>query len=214
MVILQQSGRLILAGLLLLLMAGMSFAQDTQVTPSLPSDPLKTAERQNARRQTLDEEQVATERLRQEVRALTADMSAKLQALQVGQLTETLVEQAKIDTRSIQLKLEDLQTSIVSTERQIKTLEQAVRELEAKEQLLKNPAKDAAEGASRVEQLELTRQALKQQRTDLELEKQNLANLRDRLELVTQRLTLAQQWQARVEEVYRLQQAQGRREPA
>jgi potassium efflux system protein len=196
--------------LVLLLTAGVAFAQ---VETSLaPSDAFKTAEQQNLRRQTLAEDRAAIARLRQEVSTLSADLPVKLQALQMGQVTETVVEQARLDTRSLQLQQEDLQTSIVNAKRQIEALEKSLQELEAREQLLKNPAKEEAEGAQRLEQLEQTRQALAQQRVELELEKDNLANLQERLELATQRLSLAQQWQSRVEEIYRRQEEQSRQE--
>jgi potassium efflux system protein len=207
-----QRGGFICALLLSIFMAGVTCAQDTQVKPSLPLDPLKAAEQQQVQRQQLEDDRAAVERLRQEVNTLSTEMPAKLQTLQIGQVTETMVEQARLDTKGLQVSQDGVQAAIANSERQIKDLGQTIRELEAQEQLLKNPAKDATEGSRRVEQLAQTQLALTQQRTNLELVKQDLANLREHLELLAQRLSLAQQWQSRVEEVYRLQQEQSRQE--
>jgi potassium efflux system protein len=197
--------------LTLFLTAGVALAQNPP--PPAAPDTSKAAEQQSQRSQTLAEDRAAIERLRQEVSTLSADMPGKLQALQGSQVDETMVEQAKLETRSLRLQQEDLQTSIANAERQIEVLQQSLRELEAREQLLKNPAKEEAEGAERLKELEQTRQTLAQQRSDLELEKENLAKLQERLELTTQRLSLAQQWQSRVEELF-LQQAEQSRQEA
>jgi len=208
-----QRGGLVLALLFGLLLAGVVRAQDTQTAASLPLDPLKVEERQQNRRQILAEEQAGTERLRQELQTWSAELPAKLQALQVGQITDTMLEKARLDTNVMQLRRDDLQAGIGNTERQVQALEQTLKELEAREQLLQNPAKNNnVEGADREAQLGQTRQTLAQARTDLALEKQSLANFQDRLALVTQSLSLAQQWQSRIEEVFRLQQEQTRRE--
>ncbi|MFO1433767.1 MAG: mechanosensitive ion channel [Candidatus Competibacteraceae bacterium] len=207
-------GSLMLALLLGLLPAGAVPAQETQSIAPLPLDPAKTAERQQAHRRTLAEEQAETERWRQELQTWSAELPAKLQALQVGQVTDTVLEKSRLDTNVMQLQRDDLQASIDSTQRQIQTKGQTLKELEAQEQLLLNPANknNNIEGANRAAQLEQTRQILAQVRTELELAKQSLTNFQDRLALVNQSLSLAQQWQSRVEEVFRLQQEQNRLE--
>jgi potassium efflux system protein len=214
MIVSLQRGGLVLALLLGLLAAGTVPAQETQAIAPLPLDPAKTAERQQAHRRTLAEEKAETDRQRQELQTWGAELPAKLQALQVGQVTDTILEKARLDTNVMQLRRDDLQAGISSTERQIQTQAQTLKELEAREQLLQNPANknNNVEGALREAQLEQTRQALAQVRTELELANQSLANFQDRLALVAQSLSLAQQWQSRVEEVFRLQQEQTRLE--
>ncbi|NJN47462.1 MAG: hypothetical protein HC808_14410 [Candidatus Competibacteraceae bacterium] len=120
--------------LLVLLLAISANAQDT-VVASL--DPFKAAEQQNARRQALEEEKATIERLQEELRAQTEEQPAKLDALQTEQLTEALVEQAQLDSSAIRLRQADLQADITNSERRSKELEQGIRELEAREQLLK-----------------------------------------------------------------------------
>lgn len=207
-------GGLMLALLLGLLAAGAVPAQETQAIAPLPPDPAKTAERQQAHRRTLAEEQAETERRRQELQTWSAELPAKLQTLQVGQVTDTVLEKSRLDTNVMQLQRDDLQAGIDNTQRQIKAQEQSLKELEAQEQLLQNPANknNNLEGANRAAQLEQTRQTLAQVRTELELAKQTLATFQERLTLIDRSLSLAQQWQSRVEEVFRLQQEQNRLE--
>lgn len=198
--------------LVLLLGSLLALAVVGQETLVAPLDPLKAAEQQNARRQTLQAEAESIEKLRQEVRLLSTEQPARLESLQTEQLTEAAVEQARLDVNSIRLLQADLQANITSSERRIKELEQILRDLEANEQLLRNPAKDTTEGANRTEQLKLTQRALAQNRVDLEQERQQLQNLRDRLELTVQRLPLAEQWQTEMEKRYRQQEEQNRQE--
>lgn len=199
--------RIVLA---LMLMADPVLAQDAPLIA--PLDPLKAAEQQNLHKQALAKDREAIDRLRQEIDALKAGMPERLRAQQSEQINGTVVEQAGLDTRSLQLKQEDLKTSIANAERQIKTLEKALADLEAQEQLLENPAKGAGDSSLRNDQLERTRQALTQQRTDLELEQENLTNLVEHQKLNDQRLALARQWQSHIEELYRFQQQQNRQE--
>jgi potassium efflux system protein len=184
-------------------------AQETLVNPI---DPLKAAEQHNARRRALAEEAAAIERLRQEVRFLRTEQAARLESLPAEQLTEAAVEQARLDVNAMRLLQADLQAGVVGSERRIKDLEQVIRTLEGREQLLQNPAKNETEGANRAEQLRLTQQALAQTRVDLELERQQSDILRDRLELMALRLPLAEQWQAELDKRYRLQEELNRQE--
>ena len=195
--------------ILLGLMVGEVFAQEDPISPL---DPFKAAEQLEARRQTLEEDKVAIERTRQEVHTLATEIPQLLEDLEADQLTETMVEQARVDVESARLRQENLQVEIANVERRIQELEQSIRALEAREQLLKNPAKDDTEIANRPEQLERTSQTLAQRKAWLELEKQHLDNLRNRLELATQRLSLVEQKLSRLEELYLLQLDQSRRE--
>lgn len=183
-----------------------------QDTPPPLQDPIKTVEQQTARRQILEEERANIERVRQELRALSEEIPRRLNKLELGGVTEVMLEQARVDVSSAKLRLEDLQVDLANTERRIKELEQSIRDLEAREQLLRNPAKGEVDSALRAEQLERTIQRLAQQRTELELERLHRENLRNRIELASTRLNLLSQWLAGVEEVYRLQQEQVRRE--
>ncbi|MCB1795439.1 MAG: mechanosensitive ion channel [Candidatus Competibacteraceae bacterium] len=200
--------------LLLLVCAGSGpgWAQDSLTLSTLPTDPLKAIERQDATRQTLAEQRLSIEQLRQEITQITADQPAKLQALSGETVSAAMVEQARIDSDAIRLKQEELQTNIENAKRQIKALQQAIPALEAQEQLLKNPAKDSLEIGDRSEQLAQLRMALEQRRTDLQLEQDNLKNLEEWLTLVEQRRTLAGQWRARLEAIHLQQQAQGRQD--
>lgn len=183
-----------------------------QDLPPAPLEPVKTAEQLAARRQALEEEKANIERIRQELRALSEEMPRRIAELEVGDVTEVMLEQARVDVSSAKLRLEDLQVDLANAERRIKELEQSIRDLEAREQLLRNPAKEEVDSALRTEQLQRTTQALAQQRTELEMERLHRENLRKRIELASTRLNLFSQWLNRVEEVYRLQQEQLRRE--
>ena len=202
--------------LLLLLLScagsGPGWAQDSLTLSALPTDPLKAIERQDATRQTLAEQRLSIEQLRQEITQITAEQPAKLQALSSETISAAMVEQARIDSDAIRLKQEELQTNIENAKRQIKALQQTIPALEAQEQLLKNPAKDSLEIGDRSEQLAQLRMALEQRRTDLQLEQDNLKSLEEWLTLVEQRRTLAGQWRARLEAIHLQQQAQGRQD--
>lgn len=190
-----------------LLHMGMVLAQTTPVTPL---DPFQAAEQQTMRLHTIQQDRSEIIRLRQELRSQESTMPAKIAALQVGQLSQSTVEQARLDTDIAKLRQQSLQVNIANTERRITELQQSIRDLEAQEQLLQNPAKESEAGSRQPEQLTLTRQILSQQRAELALEKQNLSNLRGYLEIADLRQSLAEKWLARVEEVYRLQQEQTR----
>lgn len=196
---------------LFLLLVEMSAAVAEQ-TPVTALDPLKAAEQQNAKRQTLEQESAELQQTRRELDALSKEMPTLLDKLQVGQITEAMVQQARLDLETIRLHQADLQAEIADTERRIKDLTQSLKDLEAREQLLKNPAKDAIDSAERAQQLERIARAQSQQRVDLELESQHLANLRSLAELATLRQALKEQWRARVEELYGQKQELNRRE--
>ncbi len=200
--------------LLLLLLtcagSGRGWAQDSLTLSTLPTDPLKVAERQNATRQTLAQHRLAIERLREEIARINAEQPAKMQVLSGETVSTALVEQARLDSDVIRLKQEELQTSIDDAKRQIKGLQQAIPALEAQEQLLKNSAKEGPEIGNRAEQLAQLGVALEQRRTDLQLQQDRLKSLEEWLALLEQRQTLATQWRARLEEIHLQQQAQGR----
>jgi potassium efflux system protein len=196
---------LLIIVLYMVYMGGMAIAQTTG-----PLDPFQAAEQQTMRLQAIQQDSAEITRLRQELRALETDMPGKMAALQVGQLSQSMVEQARLDADIAKLRQQSLQVNIANTERRIPELQQSIRDLEAQEQLLQNPAKGFEAGSRQAEQLALTRQNLAQQRGELTLEKQNLSNLRSYLEIADLRQSLTEKWLARVEEVYRLQQAQTR----
>ncbi len=193
--------------LLTVLCMGAALAQTTPVTPL---DPFQAAEQQTMRLQAIQQDRAEITRLRQELRSLETAMPAKMAALQVGQLSQSMVEQARLDADIAKLRQQSLQVNIANTERHITELQQSIRDLEAQEQLLQNPAKETEAGSRQAEQLDLTRQTLAQQRGELTLEKQTLSNLRSYLEIADLRQSLTEKWLARVEEVYRLQQEQSR----
>lgn len=191
----------------LLFFQTVAYAQNTHLP--LP-DPEQAAEQLAAHRQALEEEQRALERARQQLSAQIVDLPRKLSELQVGQVSELLLEQARLDVEAARLRQEYLQLEIANAEQRIEELKQSIRLLEAREQLLKNPAKASPNGMGATE-LQGIKQALAKQRDQLQLEKANRNILRQVLELAKQRLPLTEQWRAKVEEIYRLQQEQDRR---
>jgi chromosome segregation ATPase len=150
---------------LLIWMTGGAYAQD----PVTPPDLTKVTGQQANRRQTLEANRVAIERMREELLAQSTEISRRLASLQVGDVTEAIVEQAQVDTEAARLRQQELQAEIAGTERRIKELEQSIRDLEAREQLLRNPARAEEDVATRAEQLERTRQALAELRSELML---------------------------------------------
>jgi hypothetical protein len=146
------------------------------------------ADYQVLRRQTLEKSETAIKSARQELQALQTTLQERLKNLQIGQITETMVEQARVDTRSAQLQQEELQAEIANTQSSIEDLRQSIKALETQEQLLQNPGKDAAEEALRQKKLQDIRQNLSKQRDALKVEEQLLVAMQNWLELTAQRL--------------------------
>ncbi|MCB1821102.1 MAG: mechanosensitive ion channel [Candidatus Competibacteraceae bacterium] len=199
--------------ILLLNLLGLLSAWPTHADPALPADPVKVTEEQSARRQTLLQDRQIIENTRLDLESRIADLPRQLEALQPDEINESIVEQTQVDVKSARLRLESIMGDLDNADRRIKELRKDISELEAREQLLKNPAKDIVEGvADRAAQLERTQQLLSQQRTELDLETLNLTNLQKQVEVAKLRLNIAQQWQERVEQVFLLRQEQSRQD--
>lgn len=174
--------------------------------------PAITAVQLETRRAAIAEEEAAIERVREELRALGADLQRLTEAAPDGGLSEDMVKQAEVDREAARLRRDDLAAEITATDNRILELERLIRELESREQLLRNPAKDQAEGANRVQQLQAVQETLALRRDELALERRHLANVRTRLLLADQRLDLLGQRQDRLRTLYQQQQEQSRRE--
>ncbi|QQS54001.1 MAG: mechanosensitive ion channel [Candidatus Competibacteraceae bacterium] len=205
-----RAGNFTLILLLSIMLATVVRAQPTApVTP--PVDPAKIAEQQAARRQSLEHDRQSIERTRQDLQARLADLPRQMETPRPEQIDEAMLEQTRVDAESARLRQESALSELNNSRRRIEDLQKGIGELEAREQLLKNPAKEATEGAAdRAEQLRRTSQALTQQRADLELENLNLANLRDQFEIAKLRLKLAEQWREWIEQRFQQRQEQGR----
>ncbi|MFO7640085.1 MAG: hypothetical protein R6X17_02110, partial [Candidatus Competibacteraceae bacterium] len=177
-----------------------------------PLDPLQATEQQHARQQTLDELRVELERQQQQLIEAKDELPSKIQALQVGQVTESLREQTQADDQTLRLREEDILAGIADSQRQVRVLSQDIQRMEAQEQLLRNPVGTDLDSGERSERLELTQLALSQKRADLALDQQQLKLRQDWLEVTQQERDLAEQWRNRVEEIFFLQQEQSRRE--
>lgn len=176
-----------------------------------PVDPAKVTEQQTTRRQALEQEQEIIASSRQELQAQLATLPRQLESLQPEQINEALVEQAGVDAQSARLRQESALTERDNAERRINELRKAIVDLEAREQLLRNPATDSADSvADRAGQLQQTQQRLAQQRIDLELENLHLTNLHNQIDAARLRLNLATQWQEQIERAYRQIQERAR----
>ncbi len=200
---------------LVLLLALVVLAADAWAQPAVPAvapaDPAKVVEQQAARRQALAHDREVLDQTRQDLQARLADLPRQMEALRPEQINEAMLEQTRVDVESARLRQESALSELNNSKRRIEDLQKGIGELEAREQLLKNPAKDAAEGAAdRAEQLRQTSQALAQQRTDLELETLNLVNLGDQLDIAKLRSKLAEQSRERIERTFQQRQEQDR----
>ena len=202
-----------LALLIVLWMPGWMLAAQPDASVVASTDPAKVSEQQAARRQALDKDRETIERSRLDLQAQIADLPGQMESLRPEQINEALFEQTALDVKSAWLHQETAATELNNAERRIQELQKAIADLEAREQLLKNPAKDGVDGAAdRAAELQKTSQMLGQQRTELELESLNLANLRAQSATAKLRLTLVTQWQERVERMYRQRQEQSRQD--
>ena len=182
-----------------------------QEAPIAPLDPLRAAEQMEAHRQAIAKETASITRIRDELRDLSVSIPEALDKLQVGEVSQSMVEQARVDAEGARLRVEDLQSDTTNTQRRIKDLNDSIRSLEASEQLLKNPAKDQKSGVDRDLQLARVSRALEQQRSELELEKKHLENLGVLNELAKQQIALYEKQIARLGEIYNQQQRESRR---
>ncbi|MEZ5584506.1 MAG: hypothetical protein R3F37_18640 [Candidatus Competibacteraceae bacterium] len=156
------------------------------------------------------QEQATIAEERQQLLAREAELTGQLQALQSRSVDQPMVDEAQADVDTARLRQDDLQAEISSAERRIGKFKEQIKALEAREQLLQNPARqDELSSEARSEQLRLTRQTLADQRMGLEQEVMHLQNLRQKLELAAQRLALLQQWLAGVADEYNRQLALG-----
>lgn len=198
---------------IVLWMPGLTLAAQSDASVVAPADPAKVVEQQAARRQALDKDRDTIERSRQDLQAQIVNLPEQMESLRPEQINEALVEQTTLDVKSALLHQQTAATELANAERRIQELQKAIADLEAREQLLKNPAKDAVDGTmDRAAQLQQVSQMLAQQRTELELESLNLANLRAQSATAKLRLTLVTQWQERVERMYRQRQEQSRQD--
>ena len=196
-----------------LLLCGLLIPQvHGQEPPVAPLDPLKAAEQLNARRQALEKEKTATEQLRKQISVMQQEWPARLEALPTEKLTEAMVEKARIEVQGAQLAQQDLTVRIDAVPRRIKELEGDIAARQKREQLLMIPPKDETDSKDRTAQLDLIRRDIEQKQAELELEKQNLDNLRAQVEPFSQLTALREQWLSRLEELYRFQEDQARRE--
>jgi potassium efflux system protein len=191
----------------------LAFAAQPETPVVAPADPAKAVEQQTARRQALEQDRDTIERSRRDLQTQIADLPWQIENLRPEQINEALVEQTALDVKSALLHQETAATELNNADRRIQELQKTIVDLETREQLLKNPAKDAPDGAvDRAAQLQQTSQMLAQQRAELELESLNLANLRAQSEVAKLRLTLVTQWQERIERMYRQRQEQSRQD--
>lgn len=177
-----------------------------------PLDPLQAAEQQHARQQVLADQSAELERQRQRLSAASAEEPGRIQSLQVGQVTESILEEARLDEQTLRLRVEDIANSIADSQRRISAQAQTIERLEAQEQLLRNPAGLDLSSDERNNRLEATRLAFSQKRAELETDRQQLKLREQWLELTRNEQDLARQWLNRVEEIFFLQQEQRRQE--
>ena len=197
--------------IIIFLLSAASSAAQPEPAVITPTDPVRTVEQQNARRTALQQESASIASNQRELENQLNDLPRQLESLQPKQITQTLVEQAAVDLQAARLRLEGALTEQQNAERRITDLGKGIAELEAREQLLKNPVVDPLTSKEdRAEQLQRTQQRLAQQQVDLELESLSLTNLRNQIELAKMRVKIASQWHEQIERSYRRIQEQTR----
>ena len=212
-----RSGKFLLALLLLVLGEAQGWAQPL---PPPASDNTSTTttttaltEQQMTRQQSLERDREVIERARQDLQARLANLPEPFDALRPDRIDQAMVEQSQMDVESTRLRRETALSELDNGKRRIESLQKEISELEARKQLLQNPAKDTTETVSdRAAQLEQVSQALVQKRADLELENFNLTNLGDQLEIINLQLKLIEQWSERIERIFQQNHEQNRQD--
>ncbi|MCP5423934.1 MAG: mechanosensitive ion channel [Gammaproteobacteria bacterium] len=195
--------------LLIALCGGSSTRAQDNPPPDDPvvvqDDTLPASEQQ----QTLNEEKDAIAQEQKELDSREAGLPQQIQDLQNREIDDALLDQARSDAETARLRYADYQTAIKSATATLEKLKSRVKELETREQLLQNPARqDQLTGDDRAAQLQQTSADLVDQRAALQNEQRRLENLQQRLDLATRRQKLAEDWQAAVAEAYQRQRAQ------
>ncbi|PWV61074.1 potassium efflux system protein [Plasticicumulans acidivorans] len=207
--------RLLLCGGLLIGLPALAQTSGTPADTTLAAptvDPAKSAERIATRAQALQDARVATERQRLEVQALQSDMAWRLGELKAQPVKADQVEQARVQLSTTTLKRDDLRADQTNSEQRLKTLDQAIRDLESREQLLRNPLQPVPGGADRDALLSQVQADLTQQRAEQDLERQHLEQIKAQADVVEQRRQLDEQWFNAVQEAFRQQQTVSRQE--
>lgn len=170
-------------------------------------------EQQIARQQSLERDREVIERTRQDLQARIANLPEQIDALRPDRIDQAMVEQSQMDVESTRLRQETALSELDNGKRRIESLQKEISELEARKQLLQNPAKDTTESVTdRSAQLEQTSQTLVQKRADLELENINLSNLGNQLEIINLQLKFIEQWSERIERIFQQNQEQNRQD--
>ncbi len=143
--------------------------------------------------------------LEQRLQTLTQRMSEPLR-----NVTRDQIDQAQLDADSAALQHQTTRTDLAATEKRIKELGQAIHTLETQEQALRTtPLLDEVRHAQQLEQLQTD---LNKYRNELSQEKQRLQELQEQLKQTARYRALIREWLTQIEEQYRIEQEQQRRQ--
>ena len=200
--------RVFFSAWLIMLAAPITPAIAQQELPDLLASPL-VSEEQKAQFRLYERQLERLADIKGHIRRRVQQLSERIDALTVGEVSETLLQQAQVDTRKQQLRREELNHRLNASKVRIKALNQAIENLETRAKLFQNPARQQEETGWQGGQFWLDRQALAQRRFNLALEQKRRELLAIRLAAATQKLEMMELWKRRIENLLRLRYQEG-----
>ncbi|HLA75212.1 MAG TPA: mechanosensitive ion channel domain-containing protein [Gammaproteobacteria bacterium] len=192
--------------LLLLVGAGTqglpAFAQNAAtMAPAVSAAVADQAEAQQlaARRQAIEQEQAAVARERDELETLRKQTTQKLKSLDIGQIYNSMVEQADLGVDAERVNLGGIEVDLQSAEHQVANLQATIEALQQRINELQKPSPTPPAQ----DELVKASNELALNQAFLELENQHVANLRAARYITSQRLELAQQWAQELRSQYK-----------
>ncbi len=164
-----------------------------------------TIDQITTRKQVLESARKTLEAINKEVASMQQDRDARLAGLQHTAVTDTMVEQARLDMESAQVNLQSAGLDLEHERQKITGLEAAIEGLQQKIDLLGNGNDDEKKRVELSNQLSLARALI-------EVEQQYVQVLADYENALKKKADLAASWYQSVQAVYQQQQQLKHRE--
>ncbi|MEO7558348.1 MAG: mechanosensitive ion channel domain-containing protein [Gammaproteobacteria bacterium] len=183
-------------------------------SPALPQDPIVQAavpvsaeptedevQALAARRRTVEEEQANVARERRELAALRTQTARQLEALDIGQIVRTTVEQAELAAETARVNLSGVEVELQTAEQKLADLQALIESLQERLEAFSMSPTDNPEAQQTIAKIG---EDLALQQAYLALEDQHLANLQAARFIAGQRLGIALKWAEELRNQYQM----------
>ncbi|MEO5703224.1 MAG: mechanosensitive ion channel domain-containing protein [Gammaproteobacteria bacterium] len=159
------------------------------------------AQELEARRRTVEEEQVNVARERRELNILREKNARQLKALDIGQIVRVTVEQAELDADSARVNLSGVEVELQSATQKLEALRASIEDLQKRLEVFSNNPSDTPEAQQAAAAIG---EDLALQQKFLALEDQHVANLQAAHFIASQRLEIATKWANELRNQYQM----------